>query len=536
MAIDLKVNGATLVPVDGETPWRYDLASYSVTEESTPINGSDSSGGTGTMTFGAPADYRTPSTELLINSDVEILDGSNGRTRGRVNSVSIDGGMAGFNADGLLNRLVADKQVEPFIGTLGPAIEYYMSLAEIDSSSVFVDPSLYSRSVEFSGWYGNLWDFIKQMCIAQRIEITQVSSNVIVRPLRSRTLEINNDASKTFNLNNGQLARSIEIYNYNAEYKTNGLIYPTGGWNPDVSVYSVDADETKDIVIEVDASIISVDQPAVVDFVGPDYIGPDSVYTVSGNDNLPITAAQWTAQGGYILVKINDDRKSLTVTVHGARETQYAPYSIAVSSGGGTFYSTLRLCGEAIIWDKELITIPTGVPDDLTAIEVGATIDSPFIDDYDKAYTVGMSAAAMYTAPAQTINVSASVVNRLGDVGSVNLPHFSEFDSDYSGKTFSQFDTTWTGDTFADFTAFYFAEVADNFENQAFGNVSGARVLYSYAYYRVRQATVGPEGISYTAERDTTFDDFNDVWAGKTFADYDTTYTFGQHAIQPLRA
>jgi len=117
------------------------------------------------------------------------------------------------------------------------------------------------------------------------------------------------------------------------------------------------------------------------------------------------------------------------------------------------------------------------------------------------------------------------------------------FNSLYSGDTFADFDTEWAGKTFQDFNDYFYAQVADDFVNQAFGNAAGARVKNGYAYYRVRSATINPQVISYTAERDTIFSDFNDVWAGKTFADFNTEWLdpfgaprkFEDFNIQPMR-
>ena len=542
MGVDIRIAGSSLTKVIGGDPRRIEGVTYSASEESTPIDGGDTTGGTGQINVTIIEDERRDGTELALNNDIEIEDGSNGRFKGTINTVALSAGVATLTGDSLTGKLIADKQVQPFVGTLENAIYYYMGLAGITGTDIFVDPSFASRNVVFPGWFGSLWDFLKQLCWAQQIEISEVSSIIVVRPLRTREVMTETDSQITKNINNGQLAKSIEIYNYNSTYQINGLIYPSGGWNTDVEPYQVNADDTIEINVEVDASIISILQPIAVNSVPKDWT-TYSVYSVSGADGLPIPAAQWLDGGGSVTVAINEDRRSLTITIKGARETRYAPYRIAMSSGDGTYYSSLRLTGSAVMWKKELLTLPTGIPAEQTAVDVGITIDSPFVDSIEKAYDVGMRAAGRYAAPVQQLNVTANVINRRGEVGNINLPSFAVFNADYAGQTFANFNTTWSGKTFGDFNDYYFAQVADDFDNQAFGNAAGARVLNGYMYYRVRSATITPQVISYTAERDTTFGDFNTVWAGKTFGDFSTEWVhpsggyrkFEDFTIQPLR-
>lgn len=536
----------TRVPVFN-TAWvqsgEYEAASYSASEDATPIDGGDSSGATGQISFAMPANLMADGTELLLNKPMEIEDGSNGRVAGTVAGVSIAGGFASLTAETLLTKLVVEKQVAPFVGTLEAAFTYYLGLAGITAGQFYIDPSIASRNVVFPGFFGSVWDFLKQLCVAQQVEIAEVSSLVIMRPLRTRTLTVDNDVDRTWQSNNSQLARTIEIYNYNSQYVTNGLLYPTGGWNNDTQIYQVDAGETLEVDVPVDGSVMSIVQPTIQTFVSPTH-STSSVYAVSGADGLPIPPAQWTAQGGKLTVSINEDRKSLTLTIVGATETKYAPYRIAMSSGDGNYYSSLRLVGQGVTWKKELLTLPTGVPLSKSANDVGVTIDTPFVDNIVKAYEVGMRAAQRYASPAQSISVTATVVNRRGDVGNINLPPFSLFNSDNPTRTFSQWNTLWTGVTFEGFTTLYTARVQDTFENQAFGNVGGARVRNSLAMYRVRTATITPGQITYTAEHDTTFGDFNTTNTGRTFAQYNALwakpvtglpYAFEDLTVQPLR-
>lgn len=530
MAIELKVTGNGYFAGSATA-----LESYSTTEESTPIDPSDSSGGTGQVNFSVVDDPE--GTIFLLNDTVELTDGSNGRTQGVVNGVSGANGLASISADSRLSLLVADRTAEPFVGTLEAAFRYYLSIADI-TNRIVVDEAIANRPVVFPGWTGNIWDAMKQMATAQQVEISLVSSNIVLRPIRGRTVRNDTDASISWSANNTDLAQSIEIYYYNNTYNFNKLVYPAGGWNEDVQIYQVDAGERLEVEIEVPVSMESVVQPTMYSYVGPNHIGPESAYAVIGNDDKRILPAQWRAAGGDLRVSIGEDTKTLKLTLVGANIPEYAPFRFALSDGENT-YSTLRIQGAGVFTDKQILTIPTGAPASKTAQVVGVTIDNPFINTITDAYTAGMVAAGKWASAATTINVDATTINRQGENGSTRYPTFGEFDQDWAGKTFGAFDAAWAGKTHADLTAYYFERVADNFENQAFGNVAGARAKFRYAWYRVRSASLTPSGISYQAEGDTTFGDFDKNWAGRNFADFDLSNagaTFADFSLTPLRA
>lgn len=533
MAVTLKVTGNGHF-AGAET----NLSGYSVQEDATPTIGGDNSGGVGQIDFTVIEDAGAEGTILLLNDTVELTDDSNGRTNGDVTSVQVNDGVASISAISRLGRLVATRTVQPFTGTLANAFTYYFSLAGI-TSGFTIDSTIASRSVSYVGFTGDVWDWLKQVCVAQQIEISLVSSNIVVRPIRGREAEVNKNSSVSWQVANGDIARAIRVWAYGSNRQTDALVYPSGGWNSDVPVYQVDAGEVLEVNIPVDVSIESLKQPYVVDSVDRYYTGPDSVYAVAGQDGLPIPSAQWTAWGGSITVSIGEDTRSIDVKIQGAIDPvgQYAPYRIAMSSGPSNYYSALRLVGTGVFYTKTSYDFSTGVPSDKTATEIGIEIDSPAINTIPEVYTVGIGAAQRWAGADQSISVSATVINRKGDKGTANYPTFAVFDADYAGQTFAQFDTTWTGKTFVDFNNFYYAKVADNFENQAFGNVAGARVKHRQAYYRIRSATTTEAGIQYSAERDTTFTDFDSVWTGKTLADFDTRFagkTFADFGVIPL--
>src|SRR5690606_32554332 len=113
-----------------------------------------------------------------------------------------------------------------------------------------------------------------------------------------------------------------------------------------------------------------------------------------------------------------------------------------------------------------------------------------------------------------------------------------DFADQWPTEDFGDWDAIWTGETFLDFDQYMFAQVQDDFENQVFGNVGGARVRYRDAWYRIRSTGITQDGISgASAERDTLFSDFDTEWMSGTFADFDAVFDdrkFEDFALIPL--
>jgi hypothetical protein len=501
------------------------LISYSVSEDATPIDASDSSGGVGQLNISLN-ENKVLSTQLYLNDNVTLEDGVNGTTIGTVTSVQTANGVASISGNSKLGLFLADRTAAPYTGTLGGAFTYYLSLVGI-TSSFTIDSTITGNAVTFPGFTGNVWDYMKKMCTATGTEISLVSNNIVLRPIRGRTAETKRNTDINWSVSNNQLAQNVEVYYYNNKYKTDTMVYPKDGWTPDVQVYQVAGGETTEFDIPIDVSLVSIQQPTVVSsLTNRFYTGPNSIYCIAGNDGAPIPAAQWTAGGGSLTVTINDDKQSLHVVLVGMNDyTGVGPFRVAYSSGDAT-YSSLRIMGTGVFFDKKKITIPTGVPASKSAQLVGATIDNPFISTLSDAYSFGMIAAGKYASASQTINVNTVGINQLGISGAVTYPTFSNFDGTQGSNTFATFDSAQGSNSFAQFNAQQFALVASTFANQAFGNVAGARLKYLYAWYRIRSANITESSVSYSAERDTLFSEFDTLYTDPSGDNPPTFYNF----------
>ena len=517
---------------------RSSISSYSVTEDSTPLDPSDSSGGTGTIAFTAQDDPAYNGSVMLLNDVVKLSDTGSGTTAGTVSKVT--GGSAGIvdiSGDGTLGALNATAYIPKMSGTIKTVLQQILTLAGV-TADLIVDAAIQDVSVKSRGGTKSYWLFAKELCTAYQVELAFVSNKVIARQPRQREAYMGKLRSQDYSVSNVDLAQYVEVAYYNYETITDSLVYPKGGWNTDVSVYQVDAKETRVINIPVDVALTSVTQPTMVASVSQDYAGPTSVYAIAGSDGLPIAPALWGDNGGYLTVKMGEDKESIDVTVHGMHLPQYAPYQIAMASGPSDYYSSLRLIGSGIGFTRKTVKVTTGAPLSKTSQDLAPTVDNPWIDTYQDALTAGSRAAGRYAAAEQTVTISATYINRNGENGSYVYPTFANFTATAPGPTFAAFDATWAGKTFAQFNEYQFDLVQSTFGNQVFGNVGGARFRYRDAMYRIRTATFTDSGITTaTSQTDTIFSDFNTVWTGKTFAQFDAMFTgfkFEDFSLIPL--
>jgi hypothetical protein len=517
VAIEAKVTGNGFFA--GATT---NVSSYTVSEDSTPISPADTSGGTGTFSINVLENSSADGTMLLYADQIDLSDGSNGTTQGIVSTLSAQNGIVTVTADSRMFLMNTVVSAMPRNNTIANVLNYYLSLVGI-TTNISIDPTIGSLTVTWPGWKNQLWLQMKKLLLTVDAEASLVSSNITIRPIRQRTAETLKDTARGWDISQSNLAQGIEIYNYNNTRLISSLAYPDGGWSDQTTVLQVDAGQTIVQNFPVSVWLESLIQPTCSLTVGK-FDNTMSVYAVTGNDGNIVSPTTWAATGGYLTVAIGADGKSVDVTAHGAAAIGPAPYRIAISTGQSNYYSSLRILGTGVFFHKDLISIPTGLTAAQTSNVVGVTVDNEFIGDLQTAMSLGLRAAQSYGAPAQTINASSVRINRAGDGGSTVYPTFNDFNTAQGAATFASFNTAQGAATFDQFNATQFATVSNVFANQSFGNVAGARLRYADHYYRIRTGTTGPDVISYTAERDSLFNDFNTVNSANTFAQFNTKW------------
>ena len=525
----------------GGTP--FDFTEYSVQEAATPLAAGDSSGQVGTITFTIPAldPELNPNhplirygTNWLLRREVRLEDSRKGFTLGRVTSLqpSRQAGVIQVTATSRLGNLnVYNVQAQPFVGTLAEAFANYLALANV-TTDFLVDPAIATRHVVLPGWNGELWYFLKQMAAALDCDISLVSGVILLRPIRTRTATRGRDIERTGNIGGGSLAQNIVVVQYNNRAISNELVYPPGGWSEDVTTINVNAGESVSQVLELSASVSVIAQPTMQTFVSR-FHNSSSVYTVVGDDGLPIQPAQWVAAGGRLSLEINPDTTSLTVNITaptGIRNkdgTEIGVYGLALSSESNTGrYSTLRIVGSGVAFSKEEVRVPTGISPAETATEVGITIDNPFLSTRNQVYTAASRAVRAYNGTAQSINGSVSSINRRGETGEVVLRTYAEMQTLHAARTYAQVQTFYSGQTYLQVQEAFNSGIEDRFENQVFGNVAGARVWdeSSKRWYRIRTGTMAPGPIQFEAEDDLMHSDVQSFLSGQTYAQVQVRY------------
>lgn len=484
------------------------LKMFAVQEDATPIDPSSSAGGVGQITVGMD-DF--PDAPRLIG-EIVLTDGSRGKTSGTVRSLSVSDGALSIVADSVLGKFNTERIAQPFIGDLGDAIQYYCDLVGVQND-VFVDTTVSSRPVVYPGWVGNAWVYMKQLLAVEQVEMALVFDRVYVRPLRQLIANQDKLTSNGWSLDNASAAHKVEVYYYNHVSGNQLEVFPLRTQD-DPPPYTVNAGETITVTQQLEASLSLVNQPTCIDFVNDaSYAGTGGVYSVVGNDNLPVPSAQWVAQGGKIEVRITDDPSIIEIQITGASMMDYSPYRIAMSAGSGSDYNSLHITGTGVTWNKKLVTLRTGATTATTSTEVGVTVDNPFLTSKQQAYSLGLLTAGSYAGVNYKISGSALDLNRNGDGDALVQATIADFNlATLPGTPISDFNTLWAGQQIYDFNVYWDEQIKALWSNQLFGNAPGARVLEKEANFRITSATTTESTVQFSAELDTLVKDFNSKW------------------------
>ncbi len=478
VVIESDIAGLYDIPDSGRRKILTNIETYSITEDATTIDPSNYNGGAGQITVqtqdNVAADMREFYTAALTLEDTTL-----GQVQGTVRGMASTSGALTLTADSIVGLLNVDKLVEPQTGTLGQAFTYYLGLVDL-AGSLSVDSAIASRQVYYRGWDGNVWDNIKRILTAERIELTLVDGRIVVRPLRTQEIRTDYFTQSGWELNSQQVANKVRVHYYSNTLLNQGEVYPvpddevmpqdraTAPSPSEPTVYNVDAGERLVFTVDMKASLTQVNQPQVVDYVeNRSYAGTNGVYAVAGNDGKPITAAQWTAQGGSLSVRLLNPNQ-IEVTIQASEAADYAPYRIAMTAGQSDYYNSLHITGRGVFYTDRYVDLVTGASANTTAEDIGAEIDNPFISSLAQAYSVGQFAAATF-ATTQTVSGNG---RRL-------IP-----------------------------------------EGSTFGNVAGGRILVDNAYYRVNTATHGPDQTSLNGSLDTLIKDMNERFDGMTMGEF----------------
>lgn len=461
------------VRVDGVPEWN--ASDLTVTEDSTPLDPSDMFGGVGAISFTVPAGA---ASKELLNEPVEITDSVHGSASGVVKALNGDRHSVRVDALTRDSALVADRTALPHVGTLESLLLYYFGLCDI-TTGIVIDPTIGATEVVAPGWYGNVRDQLKKLGAAYQFETVPVGDDIVVRPPRTVTLTRTRESRFAWSLDESRLAQTVEAWYYRPSVLTDALVV-----GRDISpVSNLDAGEVHEFDVQLSASLSSVVQPVPADSVAFD-AADASEYSVLDQFDNPVPASAWAAGGGSVTVEIGEDTRTLHVTVVGSQNRLLAPYRLTGVAISGDEYSTLRIIGTGVAFDRRKYVLPAST-DDRATTQVGAEVDNEFLSSWGHAHLVMLHAARRHGGVSRRISGS------------------TEF----------------------------------SVAGQSFGNVAGARVFEDHNVYRVRAATIAPAGVSYEAEVDLTFADTNTVNEGHTIAQWNALWSgrpISEYNLRPL--
>lgn len=530
MSIEIEISG------NEQLKYKSNITGYTYNEESTPVVPGDSSGSIGSISFEAVDNPE--STQHIFGDEVLLVDSYHGSTTGIIKSLSASDGVVKLEGVSGLGRLNIPRKLTPMSTTIGGFITYLLGEAGI-LTGFSIDASFSSVSIITPGYEGDLWVHLKDFCTARNIEIALINDTITFRPLRQNVISPFDIVTDGWSIAESTPAQTIEVNYYNyVNYTTPYLAYPKGGWNKDVQVYQVDANQTTTIELPFDGYLTYIEQPTAFNTVPKTYTG--SGYCISGNDGLPISAAQWIDNGGSLTAALKDNGQTIVVTLTGANIPNLAPFSVGVSSGPSDYYSSLRIRGIGVFYDKKTWTQDTGLTANETSNVVGTTIDNPHISTLAQAQAAASKAIINYALPRMEYRFTAPA---LGDFLQtpviLSLSSFAEYDSWIEdGEIFSGIDTFIDDMSFSEFDSNLPSVEIDRIGGQVFGNVAGARIKYRDAWYRIRTASITPTALEVTSEWDNLISDFNSANSNVTFESFNSTFnelSFTDFAIVPMR-
>jgi hypothetical protein len=564
------------------------LTGYSVQEDATSLDPSATTGGVGQLDFDAEFVDGPEGSIQLAGLDVELRDNYRGSTFGTISDVGMsDDGTVSLTANGRLGALVGNVAAVPMVDTLQNVMLYYFGLAGI-TDGIAIDPDIAFQPVAVPGFNDDLWLHTKQLAAVHGCEITLVNNNVVVRPVRSFEADTSKRTSLLWHVEKADAAQYVEVTYYGNSWVGDDVVYPfTDKERTEAQSFQVEENGVLEDDLTLSVSLATVDQPVAVDEAPQDYgktsaddskpVNLGSIYTIYDTNNVPVTAQTWRDNGGKIELKINDDTTSLHIKITGPTGIGTGPYRIvgrteptsvhsevesktetdygdkntkkdnkttttvtginAVVSDDAEDYPALFIVGRGVAIDPQVIRIPTGMAAASTVNEIGTTVEVPAVSTIDDAYRVAVLVAGQWTGAQLTLTGTVTSVNQVSGSGEVKFRTLDQFNADYPNLTLDQFNAVQGNRTFKDFNDAEYAKVKDEFDNQTFGNVAGARLKYGDTIYRIDSTTITDEDISFNASADTTFDDFNAALGDLTFSAFNSRFTgksFSQFNRIPL--
>ena len=494
------------------------IFSYSYSEDVTSLEPSNIAGATSQVNISAIAvesELTDPhaDSKLLINNQMSFSDDLRGVVNFQVKNVSVNPAAVSLTGDTIQARLNVERTADPHGGpgaTLLTAIIDYCGLVGIVPTieTTFAD-ELDLVPVNFMGWKGNVWEKLKELCAGFSasttdnvgLEMVIKEDELIFRKARQNEIVLDSKlADKSIGIESFETAKSVKVFNYNTSYGVDKVYYETSNFDESkkeedkfqssiTDQMQVEAGETLRKRFTVNCTFESVNQPVCVDQITrtppAPYAGETGEYVIVGIDDLPIDPQQWNDNGGLLRVELVDENGEalppgeieLVITAPkftnlpqaaDPNEAAFAPYKIGVESSGEAEYPALWLTGTGVFYEKKEKLFLTGSSDEYTSNAEGPTVDNIFIINDHNLSSRGVAAAQANCGPKITLNQT--------------VPNGFVFSDDV-----------------------------------------GAMQTIGLNKYRVNSASFSESSITLSGSASLTIDEWNTIWAGQTFEDFETT-------------
>jgi hypothetical protein len=453
------------------------IFAFNYSEEVTSLEPSTIAGATSQVSVSAIA-VKSENTDshadskLLINNEMSLTDSNYGNVGFRVRGVSRNLDAISITGDTIQSRLNVERTAAPHGGedaTLLTCIEYYCGLVGV---TPVIDEELAEEitliPVNFIGWTGILWDKLKELCSGFSVSTTDnagmemviIDNQLIFRKAKQSLISVErNLTSDSVTIESFDSAESVTVYNYNTRYGEDEVFYELSNFdNSKVELdrfqssindsMQVEAGETLRKRFSVNLSFTSVNQPICVEQITrtfPDpYSGLTGEYVIVGIDDLPIKPEQWNENGGSVTVELTDENGNALPSgeidlvikapklaglpkAENQNEIAFAPYKIGVESSGETDYPALWLTGTGVFYEKKQKLLFTGSSDEYTSRSEGPTVDNIFMINSLNASSRGAAAAQANCGPKININRQLSEGVVFGDIGSVFISGLNQY-------------------------------------------------------------------------------------------------------------
>lgn len=407
--------------------------------------------------------------------------------------------------DGIL-YVGIDGTVAQYAGSLGSTgahIMYYIALAKPDMpiNMLVLSNDDFGGTIAYPGWRDNVWGKICELLSVTgngaivfdgKIAFATRNDAQFVLPKRGqidiRPMQIDSRAS----------GRAIEIVNQNTSWQDHGVVYSATADGD--RVFTVGVNDFTYVRVSQNTYPAHVYDPVATTSTG--VAGPGE-YIVIDKNGVLIAGESWTNRGGRIRAEIGKDPGDILLTIYGPREVvpgSEAPYRIA--NMGGT--AALNILGQGVMTNPEVITIGTGVSEEVTSREVAVSSDCPFVHSALRAYSEGSWMAYDSGTPNQRYEIAIRYTQGLA----------------YNASGGRATSTAWlTGTCVVVGDAQYIIESVRATNSQI--------ILTTYRYSRT--------GVNFDGRVSPRMEE---IWAGKQAADFDAFwagYTAQDVTIAPYR-